>query len=86
MNHFYWTAASTPNGDADVMEAKWKSMVFSQHMLSERGILQVTTGSTRTQHCLVFHYICSSFQIPPEDQQDQAVGVYLAQHSQFNTR
>lgn len=27
INHLYWTAASTPNGDADVMEAKWKSMV-----------------------------------------------------------
>ncbi|KAI7802131.1 hypothetical protein IRJ41_001330 [Triplophysa rosa] len=26
-NHLYWTAASTPNGDGDVMEAKWKSMV-----------------------------------------------------------
>nr|XP_021326767.1 uncharacterized protein LOC100535115 isoform X2 [Danio rerio] len=27
INHLYWTAASTPNGDADVMEAKWKSIV-----------------------------------------------------------
>ncbi|XP_050954852.1 uncharacterized protein LOC127156157 [Labeo rohita] len=27
INHLYWTAASTPNGNADVMEAKWKSMV-----------------------------------------------------------
>ncbi len=30
MNHFYWTAASTPNGDADVMEAMRKSMVSSE--------------------------------------------------------
>ncbi len=30
INHLYWTAASTPNGDADVMEAKWKSMVSSE--------------------------------------------------------
>ncbi|KAL0152182.1 hypothetical protein M9458_051905 [Cirrhinus mrigala] len=70
INHLYWTAASAPNGDADVMEAN--------------GILQVTKRSTRTQHCLVFHYTCSPFQIPPEDQQDETVGVYLAQHSQFN--
>ncbi len=27
IKHLYWTAASTPNGDADVMEAKWISMV-----------------------------------------------------------
>ncbi len=27
INQLYWTAASTPNGDADVMEAKRKSMV-----------------------------------------------------------
>lgn len=27
VNHLYWTAASTPDGDPDVMEAKWKSMV-----------------------------------------------------------
>lgn len=27
VNQLYWTAASTPDGDADVMEAKWKSMV-----------------------------------------------------------
>ncbi|KAA0723677.1 hypothetical protein E1301_Tti003208 [Triplophysa tibetana] len=25
--HLYWTAASTPNGDGDVMEAKWRNMV-----------------------------------------------------------
>ncbi len=30
MNHLYWTAAFTPDGDADVMEAKWKSMVSSE--------------------------------------------------------
>lgn len=24
INHLYWTAASTPDGDADVMEDKWK--------------------------------------------------------------
>lgn len=27
INHLSWTAASTPNGDRYVMEAKWKSMV-----------------------------------------------------------
>ncbi|CAM4572695.1 unnamed protein product [Leuciscus chuanchicus] len=27
INHLYWTAASTPDGNPDVMEAKWKSMV-----------------------------------------------------------
>ncbi|KAK0135730.1 hypothetical protein N1851_028407 [Merluccius polli] len=27
VNHLYWTAASTPNGDPDVMEAKWQSML-----------------------------------------------------------
>ena len=26
-NHLYWTAASTPTGNADMMEAKWRSMV-----------------------------------------------------------
>lgn len=29
----------------------------------------VTTGSTRMQHCPVFHYTCSPLQIHPEDQQ-----------------
>ncbi len=29
INHLYWTTA-TPNGDADVMEPKWKSMVSSE--------------------------------------------------------
>ncbi|CAM4569352.1 unnamed protein product [Leuciscus chuanchicus] len=27
INHLYWTAASTPDGNPEVMEAKWKSMV-----------------------------------------------------------
>ncbi|XP_063056188.1 uncharacterized protein LOC134450268 isoform X2 [Engraulis encrasicolus] len=27
INHLYWTAASTPSGDPDVMEAKWTSMI-----------------------------------------------------------
>ncbi|KAJ8280744.1 hypothetical protein GJAV_G00058490 [Gymnothorax javanicus] len=27
INHLCWTAASTPNGDPDVMAAKWQSMV-----------------------------------------------------------
>ena len=27
LNHLYWTAASTPDGNPDVMEAKWKSLV-----------------------------------------------------------
>ncbi len=30
IKHLYWTAASTPDGDADVMEPKWKSMVSSE--------------------------------------------------------
>ncbi len=30
IKHLYWTAASTPNGDADVMEARRKSMVSSE--------------------------------------------------------
>lgn len=27
INHLYWTAASTPDGNPDVMEAKWSSLV-----------------------------------------------------------
>lgn len=27
VNHLYWTAASTPSGNADMMEAKWRSLV-----------------------------------------------------------
>ncbi|XP_048035479.1 uncharacterized protein LOC125260979 [Megalobrama amblycephala] len=27
INHLYWTAASTPTGDPDEMEAKWQSMI-----------------------------------------------------------
>ena len=27
INHLYWTAASTPKGDSDVMEANWQSEV-----------------------------------------------------------
>uniref|UniRef100_A0A8C6UDD5 Uncharacterized protein n=1 Tax=Neogobius melanostomus TaxID=47308 RepID=A0A8C6UDD5_9GOBI len=27
INHLYWTAASTPDGNPDVMEAKWASLV-----------------------------------------------------------
>lgn len=27
INHLYWTAASTPTGDPDEMEAKWQSMM-----------------------------------------------------------
>ncbi len=27
VNHLYWMATSTPNGDPDVMEAKWQSMI-----------------------------------------------------------
>lgn len=27
INHLYWTASSTPNGDSDKMEAKWQSML-----------------------------------------------------------
>ncbi len=30
IKHLYWTAASTPKGDPDVMEAMWKSMVSSE--------------------------------------------------------
>ncbi|ROI15893.1 hypothetical protein DPX16_3794 [Anabarilius grahami] len=37
INHLYWTAASTPNGDADVMEAKWKSMVNHVQDIHEHG-------------------------------------------------
>ncbi len=65
MNHLYWTAASTPNGDANVIEAKWKSMVSSECDLNLCLLLpacislreeycRVTTGSTGIQHNLVF--------------------------------
>lgn len=27
INHLYWTAASTPTGDPDEMQAKWQSMI-----------------------------------------------------------
>lgn len=27
INHLYWTAASTPDGNPEVMDAKWKSML-----------------------------------------------------------
>uniref|UniRef100_A0A8C1UBN3 Uncharacterized protein n=1 Tax=Cyprinus carpio TaxID=7962 RepID=A0A8C1UBN3_CYPCA len=27
INHLYWTAASTPSGDPDEMQAKWQSMI-----------------------------------------------------------
>ncbi len=99
MNHLYWTAASTPNGDGDVMEVKWESMVSSECDLNLCLLLPAYASalmeSLREEYCrspqaprehsTVFHYTCSSFQILPEDQQDQAVGVYLAQQSRFNT-
>ncbi|KAL1251871.1 hypothetical protein QQF64_019667, partial [Cirrhinus molitorella] len=39
INLLYWTAASTPNGDADVMEAKRKSMVALASWCSAHGAL-----------------------------------------------
>jgi len=30
-NHIYWTAASTPNGDEEIMASKWKSL--TNHLL-----------------------------------------------------
>lgn len=37
INHLYWTAASTPNGDPNVMEAKWRSMVNHVQDVHEHG-------------------------------------------------
>ena len=37
INHLYWAAASTPDGDPDVMEAKWKSMVNHVQDILEHG-------------------------------------------------
>lgn len=37
INHLYWAAASTPDGDPDVMEAKWKSMVNHVQDIHEHG-------------------------------------------------
>ncbi|KAI4828836.1 hypothetical protein KUCAC02_022908, partial [Chaenocephalus aceratus] len=37
INHLYWTAASTPDGDPDVMEAKWQSMVNHVQDIHEHG-------------------------------------------------
>ncbi|KAF3833164.1 hypothetical protein F7725_026829, partial [Dissostichus mawsoni] len=35
--HLYWTASSTPDGDPDVMEAKWQSMVNHVQDIHEHG-------------------------------------------------
>ncbi|KAL2096843.1 hypothetical protein ACEWY4_006050 [Coilia grayii] len=37
INHLYWTAASTPNSDPNVMEAKWCSMVNHVQDIHEHG-------------------------------------------------
>ncbi|KAK1888602.1 54S ribosomal protein L37 mitochondrial [Dissostichus eleginoides] len=37
INHLYQTAASTPDGDPDVMEAKWQSMVNHVQDIHEHG-------------------------------------------------
>lgn len=37
INHLYWTAASTPDGDPNVMEAKWRSMVNHVQDIHEHG-------------------------------------------------
>ncbi|KAJ4928894.1 hypothetical protein JOQ06_004516 [Pogonophryne albipinna] len=37
INHLYWTAASTPDGDSDVMEDKWQSMVNHVQDIHEHG-------------------------------------------------
>ncbi|KAI4805509.1 hypothetical protein KUCAC02_010119 [Chaenocephalus aceratus] len=37
INDLYWTAASTPDGDPDVMEAKWQSMVNHVQDIHEHG-------------------------------------------------
>ena len=52
-NHMYWTAASTPQQDGELMLAKWQSLL--------NHIVNVHTGhSERFQQCL--HPI-----IPPSD-------------------
>eukprot|EP00064_Thunnus_orientalis_P010623 superscaffoldBa00001459_g10649 len=45
-NHLYWTAASTPNGDPDVMEANWQSKVNHVQDIHEHG----TPVFTRCAH------------------------------------
>lgn len=37
INHLYWTAASTPDGDPDMMEAKWKSIVSHVQDIHKHG-------------------------------------------------
>uniref|UniRef100_A0A671TX43 Uncharacterized protein n=1 Tax=Sparus aurata TaxID=8175 RepID=A0A671TX43_SPAAU len=37
INHLYWAAASTPDGDPDVMEAKWNCMVNHVQDIHEHG-------------------------------------------------
>lgn len=37
INHLHWTAASTPDGDPNVMEAKWCSMVNHVQDIHEHG-------------------------------------------------
>ncbi|KAL1268770.1 hypothetical protein QQF64_034133 [Cirrhinus molitorella] len=49
--------------------AKVVGICISPYGVPEIGKLQITAGSMRTKHCLVFHYTCSPFQIPPKNQQ-----------------
>ncbi|XP_028440293.1 uncharacterized protein LOC114559680 isoform X2 [Perca flavescens] len=39
INHLYWTASSSPNGDPDKMEAKWQSMLNQVQDIHEHSYL-----------------------------------------------
>ncbi|XP_073668046.1 uncharacterized protein [Paramisgurnus dabryanus] len=67
INHLYWTAASTPNGDADVMEAKWKrsTVAVKLESIASRTALvkdvrqlspQHQTFSLEAFHSLMLHF------------------------------
>ncbi len=98
INHLYWTATSTPDGDADVMEPKWKIMVSSECdlnlclLLPAYAVRERNSAGHHRLHektalsCLPLHLLL--FPDPSRGStgfEDEAVGVYLAQHSRFNT-
>ncbi|XP_059361052.1 uncharacterized protein LOC132098844 [Carassius carassius] len=43
INHLYWTAASTPTGDPDEMQAKWQSMINHVQDIHEHSSLAFTS-------------------------------------------
>ncbi|XP_059389512.1 uncharacterized protein LOC132122995 [Carassius carassius] len=45
INHLYWTAASTPTGDPDEMQAKWQTLHFNSN--GNRDVARTSEGEVR---------------------------------------